>query len=208
MSSNEKSSFADECQEHLNWMQSLLNSSSSPAPAAPAASNINYQNEIDSLIASIEQPSTVRQPKMSDVCAQYQDIDDSAYRQSIEPSPLNPARPNKRETKQYRISDPVNSSDSEYDSECEEYYVEDAAEIRGQEIPEWARQANLINELERQQSVDPDKIFSNFEKTCDLSELFEKKKKCFKVRGDSGWWAADGVTPDEELNYKKAVGLA
>lgn len=208
MHERKDSTFTEECQEHLNWMQSLLTSSQGAAPTSASHSTNTYQSQIDDLIASIEKPiDPVRQPKISDVCAQYQGISDSAYRPSIEPSPLNPARPEPaKETKQYRISDPVD--DSEEDSDCEDYYVEDAEEIRGQEIPDWARKECLLRELESQQGVDPDRIFSNFEKTCDLSELFEKKKKCFKVRGDSGWWAADGVTPAEELNYKKAVGLA
>jgi hypothetical protein len=106
---------------------------------------------------------------------------------------------------QYRISDPVASDDED---DCEDYYVDDAAQIRGQEIPDWARAANLQGELQKQQSVDPDGIFTNFDPTCDLTAMFEKKKRTFKVRGDSAWWAKDGLTPAEEVNYKKAIGLA
>jgi hypothetical protein len=106
---------------------------------------------------------------------------------------------------QYRISDPVASDD---DDDCEDYYVDDAAQIRGQEIPDWARAANLQAELQKQQTIDPDRIFTNFDRTCDLTLMFEKKKRTFKVRGDSAWWAKDGLTPAEEVNYKKAIGLA
>jgi hypothetical protein len=119
------------------------------------------------------------------------------------PSPLTGAPGD--EAGQYRISDPVASDDED---ECEDYYVEDAAQIRGQEIPDWARAANLQAELQKQQSTDPDRIFTNFDRTCDLSLMFEKKKRTFKVRGDSGWWAKDGLTTAEEANYKKAIGLA
>jgi hypothetical protein len=38
--------------------------------------------------------------------------------------------------------------------------------------------------------------------------MFEKKRRTFKVRGDSGWWVKDALTPAEEVRYKKAVGLA
>jgi hypothetical protein len=119
------------------------------------------------------------------------------------PSPLTGAAPTG--DAQYRISDPVASDDED---DCEDYYVDDAAQIRGQEIPEWARAVNLQAELQKQQTVDPDRIFTNFDRTCDLSAMFEKKKRTFKVRGDSAWWAKDGLTPAEEVNYKKAIGLA
>jgi hypothetical protein len=121
----------------------------------------------------------------------------------VTPSPL--TQPGESNTGPYRISDAGESDD---DSDCEEYYVEDAAQIRGQGIPDWARAANLQAELQRQQNIDPDGIFTNSERTCDLTVMFEKKKRSFKVRGDSGWWAKDGLTPAEEVNYKKAIGLA
>jgi hypothetical protein len=119
------------------------------------------------------------------------------------PSPL--TQTEETSTTQYRISCAGASDD---DSDCEEYYVDDAAQIRGQTVPEWARAANLQAELQRQQNIDPDGIFTNFERTCDLTKMFEKKKRTFKVRGDSGWWAKDGLTPAEEESYKKAVGFA
>jgi hypothetical protein len=59
------------------------------------------------------------------------------------------------------------------------------------------------------QSVDPDKIFTNFQRTCDLNTLFVKKKQPFSApRGESGAWDQDGLTPAEEIDYKKKVGLA
>ena len=194
--------FEAECEQHLNWMQSLLSGATAPAPATSSTGKNAYEAQIDDLLASIEAPPTAPNHKISDVCQQYADMNEEA-RSSVEPSPL--AGPTPSETKQYRISDPV---DSEDESDCEDYYVEDAAEIRGQEIPSWARAANLVKELQAQQTVDPDKIFVGFDTSCDLTQMFEKKKKTFKVRGDSGWWAADAVTPAEEERYKKAVGLA
>ncbi|EAX99950.1 hypothetical protein TVAG_267190 [Trichomonas vaginalis G3] len=186
-----------EVQEQLNWMQSLL-STPSTNDAASASKN-KYQSQIDDLLSSIDCPA---QPKSRSFQDSYTDLEIEP-RPSYEPSFLTGAVPPPKEV-QYRISDPV---DSDYDSDCEEYYVEDAEEIRGQEIPSWARAANLIQELEKQKGVDPDKIFVGFDTSCDLNAMFEKKKKTFKVRGDSGWWAADTVTPDEEAKYKKALGL-
>lgn len=203
MSRKEEANLEKDIEAHLNWMQSLITDTGAAASPAPAD---GFTAQVDDLIASIQAPSDSRTPKISDVCQQYSSLTKDAYG-SVDPSPLNPAAeaaPKKVE-KQYRISDPVGSED---ESECEDYYVEDAAEIRGQEIPDWARAANLLVELQKQQTVDPDRIFTNFERTCDLSQMFEKKKRTFKVRGDSGWWANDGLTPAEEVNYKKAVGLA
>lgn len=182
---------------HLSWMQSIIGETSSSKAGTDA-----FTNQVDDLIASIQEPAGQRQAKVSDAYEQFSTLAKDAY-DSCNPSPLiaDPAPA----PKQYRISDPCNSSD---ESDCEDYYVEDAAQIRGQEIPDWARASNLLEQLKNQQGIDPDKIFTNFDKTCDLSSMFEKKKRTFKVRGDSGWWAADGLTPAEEVNYKKAVGLA
>ncbi|OHT11307.1 hypothetical protein TRFO_19287 [Tritrichomonas foetus] len=202
-----KPNLEKEFEQHLSWMQSMIGDTGSSSNNAGKTTN-DYESQIDDLIASIQTPPETRQSKVSDVCQQYSDLNKDAYDSqfgSMTPSPL--TRTQSTEVRQYRISDPIDD-DEEEDSECEEYYVEDAAEIRGQAIPDWARAANLLVELQKQQGVDPDKIFTNFERTCDLSSMFEKKKRSFKVRGDSGWWAADGLTPAEEANYKKAVGLA
>ncbi|KAH0793536.1 hypothetical protein GPJ56_002583 [Histomonas meleagridis] len=194
------SNIENDIEQHLNWMQSLLNG---PAPGSSQDVNSSYESQIDDLIASIQAPVESRQPRFSEVCQQYTNLAKQAYQQNEDQSHLAEVQ---EDTRQYRISDPID--DSEDESDCEEYYVEDAEKIRGQEIPDWARAANLLVELQKQQSVDPDKIFTNFDNTCDLSAMFEKKKRTFKVRGDSGWWAADGLTRAEEINYKKAVGLA
>ena len=121
--------------------------------------------------------------------------------------PKLPTKPQKEEI-QYRISDINDDSYSEDDSECEEYYVEDAKEIHGKAIPSWARAANLINELQAQASLDPDTIFYGFPNTCDLNVVFNQRNASFKIRGDSGMWTADKLTPEEIQNYKKAVGFA
>ena len=194
MTKREENNLEQDFEKHLNWMQSLISDADASNPTKSQGKN-DYESQIDDLIASIQPQS-----KVSDIFQAYGNLNQDAYANS--PSHQ---QNQEKEERQYRISDIP--SDSEEESDCEDYYVEDAAEIRGQQIPDWARAANLLVELQNQAHIDPDKIFTNFERTCDLSSMFEKKKRSFKVRGDSGWWAADGLTPAEEANYKKAVGF-
>jgi hypothetical protein len=170
---------------HLNWMQSMISDPKATSAMAGAPHLTRFSSQVEDLIATIENPSA------------------PPNRPSVAPSPLTPGLP--APEVQYRISDSIENDD---ESECEDYYVADATEIRGQEIPEWARAPNLLKLLEQQQTVDPDRIFTNFQRTCDLNALFEKKKKTFQGRGESGAWETDGLTPAEEISYKKAVGLA
>ena len=191
-------SFNAQCQEHLEWMKSLLSNSSSISQTTSKIGNV-YEDQINELLDSIN--STPRPSDINEVCKTFSNLNHD-IRPSIEPSPL--IQPNTVLAPQYRISDPVDSDNS---SDCEEYYVEDAEEIRGQIIPEWARSNDLFKELKKQEFVDPDKIFVGFQKSCDLDEMFQHKNKSFKKRGDSGYWAADELTPQEEAKYKKAIGL-
>ncbi|EAY15814.1 hypothetical protein TVAG_159870 [Trichomonas vaginalis G3] len=196
-----KSSVEAEVDAQINWMQSLLNLSA-PMSSQPRSTD-KYHSQIDDLLSSIE--ATQAAPQFTSPtkvhfelsCENDQEVDSSPL--SEESSP--------KEASQYRISDPL-SSDDEDDDDSEEFYVDDAEEIRGKEVPSWARAQNLLQELEKQKKVDPDMIFVGFQKSCDLNTMFEKKKKTFKVRGDSGYWATDSVTPDEEVKYKKALGYA
>lgn len=41
-----------------------------------------------------------------------------------------------------------------------------------QEIPAWAKDANLRKEIQGQQKLDPDELFQQHEKTCPLDEVF------------------------------------
>jgi hypothetical protein len=177
-----------EFEAHLNWMQSMISGPAGASGVSGSPHVTRFSSQVEDLIATIEKP-----PVPSS----------AAQRPSVAPSPLTPGLPEPEI--QYRISDQMDSDD---ESDCEDIYVADATEIRGQEIPEWARAANLLPLLQQQQTIDPDRIFTNFQRTCDLNALFEKKKKTFQVRGESGAWDADGLTPTEEINYKKAVGLA
>jgi hypothetical protein len=176
----------EDFQQHMNWMQSMI---SDPMGAPKAAGHVTrFSSQVEDLIATIASPPVPEAP-----------------RSSVAPSPLAPDA--LAPVIQYRISDI--SESGEEDSDCEEYYVSDASQIRGQQVPDWARSANLLVLLQKQQSIDPDKIFTNFQRTCDLTTLFAKKKQPFTApRGESGAWDQDGLTPAEERDYKKRVGLA
>jgi hypothetical protein len=170
----------EDFQQHMNWMQSMI---SDPSGAANAAGSVTrFSSQLEDLIATIASPPVPEAP-----------------RPSVAPSPLTPGAP--PPVIQYRISDVSESG--------EEYYVSDASEIRGQQVPEWTRSSNLLVLLQKQQSVDPGKIFTNFQRTCDLTALFAKKKQPFTApRGESGAWDQDGLTPTKEIDYKRRVELA
>ncbi|KAH7332267.1 hypothetical protein KP509_20G079100 [Ceratopteris richardii] len=76
-------------------------------------------------------------------------------------------------------------------------------------VPLWARKENLLQQLEWQQGIDPDRIFST-EKTCSLAEIFgttgSRRRRNFMQRSTSGDWLEDHATWKEQLEYKKAMG--
>jgi hypothetical protein len=105
----------------------------------------------------------------------------------------------------YQIPDSPTStpaSDSDHEN------TSDAAEIRGQTIPEWARAPNLPVLMQKQEVIDPDGIFPDFDGTCDLSAIFETQNGRFDVRGDSGSWEAEAVTATETALSKAEIGLS
>lgn len=163
-------SFEKDCENHLKWMESLLDNEEEKTKK----DQNDYQQEIDQLIARI-QSGTKKIPQ-----------------NEIHEEP------------QYKISDEYSDEENENSSNFE---INDENEVRGQTIPIWAKASNLLVELQKQQTIDPDTIFLNFDYTCDLCKMFDSKKRSFKVRGDSGWWAGDGTTQNEISQYKKAVGL-
>ena len=134
MSSQKGANLEKDMEEAINWMQSLI--SDGAQSSTQGASADGFTAQVDDLIRSIQEPADAHQPKISDVCNQYSSLAKDAFG-SVDPSPLTQTSPAKPATKQYRISDPIENSEDE--SDCEDYYVEDAAEIRGQEIPDWAR---------------------------------------------------------------------
>lgn len=78
------------------------------------------------------------------------------------------------------------------------------------QIPEWAERKNLLAALEEQYAdgpnrLDPDKIFGEV-LTCNLEEIFDKKKSRYQRRTSSGNWTKDHVTFHEKLTYKRTMG--
>mmetsp|Transcript_37029 Transcript_37029/g.66647 ORF Transcript_37029/g.66647 Transcript_37029/m.66647 type:complete len:622 (+) Transcript_37029:243-2108(+) len=105
----------------------------------------------------------------------------------------------------YEMSDREEESDSE--SESDDEYEKPGPK---KNIPEWAQKANLHRALERQfadgpDRQDPDKIFGEVI-TCNLEEIFDKKKSRYQRRTSSGNWTKDHVTLAEKLTYKRVMG--
>jgi hypothetical protein len=78
------------------------------------------------------------------------------------------------------------------------------------QVPEWAQRKNLLAALEEQYAdgpnrLDPDKIFGEV-LTCNLEEIFDKKKSRYQRRTSSGNWTKDHVTFHEKLTYKRTMG--
>ena len=104
----------------------------------------------------------------------------------------------------YEMSDREANSDSDSDSDEEEN------QRPRKTIPEWAQKANLHRALERQfadgpDRLDPDAIFGEV-LTCNLEEIFDKKKSRYQRRTSSGNWTKDHVTLAEKLTYKRTMG--
>jgi hypothetical protein len=103
----------EDFQQHMNWMQLMI---SDPRAAANAARSIpRFSSQVEDLIATIASPPGPEAP-----------------RPSVASFPLTPGVPPL--VIQYQISDV--SESGEEDSDCEDYYVSDASEIRGQQVPE------------------------------------------------------------------------
>lgn len=106
----------------------------------------------------------------------------------------------------YEMSDREEESDSESESDEEDYERQRPKKT----IPVWAHKTNLFRALERQfadrpNRVDPDKIFGEVI-TCNLEEIFDKKKSRYQRRTSSGNWTKDHVTLAEKITYKKVMG--
>lgn len=105
----------------------------------------------------------------------------------------------------YEMSDREEDSDSESDSD-----EEDERQRPKKAVPGWAQKANLHHALNLQfadgpDRLDPDQIFGEC-LTCNLEEIFEKKKSRYQRRTSSGCWTKDHVTIAEKLTYKRTMG--
>jgi len=81
---------------------------------------------------------------------------------------------------------------------------EDSPDVK--KVPHWARSAPVLRLLKSQESADPDQIFPDCPRSCDLQEIFKKKKKEYRSRGSSGDWGKDRLVTQEEIEYKKMMG--
>ena len=106
----------------------------------------------------------------------------------------------------YIMSDHESDADDDDDKELEEFESE-AEEIHGQKIPSWARGEELQKNLEKQSKIDPDTIFPSFSNTCALDEVFAKNNPRWQMRTDSAKWDIDGLTPEEIIRFKQAIGF-
>lgn len=81
------------------------------------------------------------------------------------------------------------------------------------EVPGWARGPQLAEALQRQKTMDPDRIFQSKPSSCDLEEVFggfdtlRPRKRDPTRRTSSGDWTKDKLSGREELAYRKAMGL-
>lgn len=119
------------------------------------------------------------------------------------PAPVvqSPPPPPESPQPQYSISPYRSDSDEDEDSEADR--------IRETKIPKWARGSRLTQALERQarSNIDPDTIFLS-QKTCDLKDIFgEPKSRKSKKRGSSENWNRDGLTANEDQQYKRKMGF-
>lgn len=114
---------------------------------------------------------------------------------------------------------------SDYHDTEEEYDSGEEFQKKKHRVPEWAQEGNLENALKRQESTDPDKIFS-CQKSCNLEDIFspsvlgsttkivtvdtsitdDSRKRYGTKRDSSGFWTRDKTTWKEELDYKKQMG--
>lgn len=118
--------------------------------------------------------------------------------------------PKKQEEKPLSPMQTYEMSDREEESDSESESDEDDNQRPKKVIPDWAQKTNLHRALERQFSdgpnrLDPDKIFGEV-LTCNLEEVFDKKKSKYQRRTSSGNWTKDHVTLTEKLTYKRVMG--
>lgn len=181
-------------------------SAPSSMPIAPLPSNTNNTMKRVSQVTS-SQPAMKPSPSTA-----LKSIHDPANKPTFS-QPTKKPSPKKVEMKPlspmqtYVMSDREEESDSESDSD-DEYERQRPKKT----IPEWAQKANLHRALERQfadgpNRLDPDQIFGEV-LTCNLEEIFDKKKSRYQRRTSSGNWKQDHVSLSEKMAYKRTMGYS
>ena len=181
----------------------------STQPHKPLASSSSTVSSASNGVKKISQVKSAYPPmKPSPSSTALKSIHDPANKPtgSKKPSPkkvqIKPLSP----MQTYEMSDREEESDSESDSD-DEY----ERQRPKKSVPEWAQKANLHRALERQfadgpNRLDPDKIFGEV-LTCNLEEIFDKKKSRYQRRTSSGNWSKDHVSLSEKMAYKRTMGL-
>lgn len=76
-------------------------------------------------------------------------------------------------------------------------------------VPKWCSRSEIAAALERQQKMDPDKIFPSIALggSCDLSRIFDNPRLKVDRRGESGCWTKDGLQMKEVELYRRMNGF-
>lgn len=138
-----------------------------------------------------------------------------ALKSILDPANASPAKkpaakPKVEEVKPLSPMQTYDMSDREEESDESDSEDEYETQRPKKKIPEWAQRHNLHRALERQfadgpNRLDPDKIFGEV-LTCNLEDIFDKKKSRYQRRTSSGNWTKDHVTIAEKLTYKRTMG--
>lgn len=102
----------------------------------------------------------------------------------------------------YEMSE--DDGEDSFEDDDDEMYERNPIEIHGKMIPNWARGEQLEKQLKKQYKIDPDEIFIDFPMECNLEEIFDTTNQKWAKRNESGYWAQDGITPEEIAKYKEA----
>ncbi|KAL3767434.1 hypothetical protein ACHAW5_004827 [Stephanodiscus triporus] len=156
----------------------------------------------------VPQTQTLSQPSTAQWPTALKSILDPANKPIVS-EPRKPS-PKKREEKPLSPMQTYEMSDREEDSDSGSESDEDENQRPKKSVPDWAQKVNLIRALEKQfadglNRLDPDKIFGEV-LTCNLEDIFDKKKSRYKKRTSSGNWTRDHVTLSEKLTYKRTMG--
>lgn len=119
----------------------------------------------------------------------------------------------KTKTEAKKVLSPMDTyqmSDRE-ESESESSENENEEPANRKPIASWAQRQNLLPALQAQfidgpNKIDPDKIFHDIF-TCDLEEIFGKKKSKYQDRRSTGNWTRDKVTLQERDAYSRQMGF-
>jgi len=207
---NKPNSILAKMREKAAALQNAENAA--PASNPIAAANHGSMTSSSTTVKRVSQTVPASQPATKSSPRALKSILDPANRLQAVAEPIKPksALPVVEKAlspmQTYEMSDREEDSDSESDSDEEEYERSKTKKS----IPEWAVKANLHRALERQfadgpDRQDPDKIFGEVI-TCNLEEIFDKKKSRYQRRTSSGNWTKDHVTLAEKLTYKRTMG--